>query len=252
MLLPWPGNNLYRLWVNLSLTFGLTNPGSTALNGGGWSIGIEMVFYLFFPIIIIFTRQSVAALLALTAFAVPLMVMFVNITLAGHASMLEPDIWAKYTQPVAFFGYFAAGMLLGAIYVAMPALKGTVYSAGLIIAGLIPFFFIKTQTTLGLLTGPTGLILMSATMAIVAGATFLPEPKGATRRFCIWLGTLSYPIYLIHPLAGQLVHWILHNGFARMVSVFVLTIVLSIIVNRLIEKPMRETGRKFASRMAAS
>lgn len=105
---PWHWKT--SLPLNLTLTFGLWNPGGTSLVGGGWSIGIEMVFYLMFPAILVFP---------FTAFFVsaPLAVIFNNVTLAGHSSMLEPGVWSAYTQPIAFLVYFAAGCAIGKLYV---------------------------------------------------------------------------------------------------------------------------------------
>ena len=40
------------LLLNVTLTFGLVNPGATSTVVGGWSIGIEVVFYALFPLIV--------------------------------------------------------------------------------------------------------------------------------------------------------------------------------------------------------
>ena len=190
----WPGEMTYRMVLNLTLTFGLANAGSTALPGGGWSIGIEMVFYTLFPIIMILAGRSLLALAAMTVVSVYLMHKFINITLAGPYTEMNADNWERYVQPIAFFGYFAFGMLLAAVYLRFQHLKGNaVLAVTLIVVGLIPFLTIRTNTTLQLLTGTKGLILMTATMVIVAGAAFLPEPRGLVRRAAIWLGVMSYP-----------------------------------------------------------
>lgn len=108
--------------MNLALAFGFTNPGSTSMLTGGWSIGIEMVFYLCLPLLTLIGTGSLRRLTILSLISVVSMVAFVNATLAGHPTMRE--VWVDYTQPWAFFGYFAVGCLLGEIYLRRPDAKG--------------------------------------------------------------------------------------------------------------------------------
>lgn len=201
-----------------------------------------MVFYLFFPLILAFCRGSVLRLCVLTVFSTVIALLFINITLRGHQSMLEGNVWESYTQPVAFFGYFSFGCLLSALYVHRPQLKGNVFSFVLIGIGLLPFLLVRTSTTLQLLTGVKGVLLMSGTLLVIAGAAFLPEPRGWLRTLANWLGQMSYSIYLIHLVVWMAVSSWFPLGAMNVVTVIAVTFMLSMIVNRYVEQPFIKLG----------
>lgn len=197
LLLYWPGWSILPL--NLTLTFGFANPGSTSMIMGGWSIGIEMVFYVLLPFIVILTRGRLLLLGALTLGSIWLMVVFLNTVLAGYPTM--EGVWPAYTQPVAFFGYFAFGCLVGEVYLRNHAvLKGRAFWPFILLLALVPLFVVHVETLTELLKGWTGLLLMSTTMAAITAAAFCAEPKGHLLFAARWLGRLSYSIYLLHPI----------------------------------------------------
>ncbi len=225
-----------RVLLNLSLMFGFANPGVESMVMGGWSIGIEIVFYLMFPFIIILTKRSLLLLGFLTGFSILIMVGFVNTTLAGHLAMKE--VWPSYTQPMAFFGYFAFGCLLGEVYLRHHGvLKGRRLSVFLLGIALIPFFLFRANNPTDYLKGSPGLLLMGSTMLVVAATAFTKEPEGVLHQFAKWAGKLSYPIYLLHPIIYLGVVRDLGNGAVTRIAItIVLTTALSVVVHEKIEK----------------
>jgi peptidoglycan/LPS O-acetylase OafA/YrhL len=85
---------------------------------GGWSIGIEMVFYVLLPFVVMM-RPSPKALIIASAIVMVFSLAFVNFTLLGHQAF-DADLWSAYTQPAAFAGYFVAGNAIGAFYNSAP------------------------------------------------------------------------------------------------------------------------------------
>lgn len=247
LLQPSPSSILYLLAVNASLTFGFANPGSSSLLTGGWSIGIEFVFYLIFPFMLIVSgstkRLGIVALASIVVSAA-----FANRTL-GMAQNMTADLWLAYTQPLAFFGYFAAGVFIAAIYVKNPQLKGgTTLPWVILIVGALPFVTIGPQPALNLLTGYRGACLMIGTILIVAAVTFMKEPSGRLASFARLMGALSYPVYLLHPLVYTYLQRFSFSGsFARLTVTVVTTVVLSLVVHRLIERPGRALGKRISS-----
>lgn len=232
----------YKVVWSASLLFGFANPGSASLLMGGWSIGIEMVFYLLLPFIA-WTLRSMAALSLATVAALAFSAAFVNFTLQDQQSF-DAALWSAYTQPAAFFGYFMAGILLAGLFVAFPT-KGRFWPVLVLVAALVPFLLIEATHPIELLVGWRGLALTAATIAFVGGAVYLREPAGHARRLARTIGALSYPIYLLHPLAYLAVGKLgIVAAWPRLLAATCLTILLSLLVQRLLEAPARAFGRR--------
>jgi peptidoglycan/LPS O-acetylase OafA/YrhL len=247
LLLPHPADLWYRAFLNFTLLFGFANPGATSLVGGGWSIGIELVFYVLFPVIIAAAGASLPRLGALAGVATVAMIWFANHALADHPTMAT--VWAAYTQPIAFFGYFAAGCLIGELFLRYGArLKGHPAALPLAALALTPFVVVHADYPTGLLTGWTGVVLTASTIGFVAAVAFMAEPRGGLRVVADWFGRLSYPVYLLHGLVHYL---LLTSGLGgpafRIAAATVLTVALATLSNRFLEEPARRFGRAKAA-----
>lgn len=238
LLVDVPANALTVIPLNMSLAFGFGNPGSASLLTGGWSIGIEMVFYLCLPLLALVCARSLRRLTILSVISVVLMTAFVNTTLAGHPTMR--DVWVAYTQPMAFFGYFAFGCLLGEVYLRRSDLKGRKHWFWLLALGLFWFASLPAETSNGLLMGWTGFQLMIATMMTVAACVFLPEPNGLGKTVGTWLGRLSYSSYLLHPiLYVGIAQSSFTSSYTRILFTVLATILMGIAVHFWIEQRFR-------------
>lgn len=154
-----------------------------------------------------------------------------------------------YTQPAAFFGYFAAGCLVAELYLRHSArLKGRAVFILLAAAALIPFALVRPETARDILVGGTGVTLMACTIVLITATAFISEPSGRLRQPAYWLGRLSYPIYLYHPV----VYWALAlakvGGPGLRISLtLALTLALSYLTNVLVEEPCRRFGQRLAA-----
>lgn len=92
-----------QIILNLTGAFGFVLPGATSIATGGWSIGIEVVFYCAFPLLV---RVSTLWLAVLTVTATAVRLIYT----APLADPLAAD-WVVYTQPQSFACFFLAGML---------------------------------------------------------------------------------------------------------------------------------------------
>lgn len=232
------GTSIGTFLLNVSLLFGFANPGSTSMVMGGWSIGIEVVFYIAFPAIVVLSRGRLEVLAALAIFSTGMMVHFANATLKGSTEMTGP-LWQAYTQPISFFGYFAFGCLIGEAYIRYHRrLKGRREWWVVLLLALLPFAVVRVDHPTDLLQGWVGVLLMSCTIATVAATAFIKEPEGRTLQMATWLGTLSYPVYLLHPIVySGIVTPIFDNALTRILLTVLATVALSIVVHRWIEKP---------------
>jgi exopolysaccharide production protein ExoZ len=237
-----------RLASNVSLLFGFANPGTSSLVTGGWSIGIEMVFYLLLPVILAVAGGSLRRMAIVAAVVSLLQILFVNSVLGGFAEM-SGEAWSAYVQPLSFAGYFVAGCLLAEVFRRAPALKGSPVAWGVCAVAIVPFFFSPT-TPIEMLTGWIGLGLSLAVCLFVAGAVWLPEPRVALlATVARWLGAVSYAVYLLHPIVYQMVDKAAHGPTAIFATYFG-TFVLATLVSRFIELPGRALGRRVALQAA--
>lgn len=238
------------LMLNALLAFGFANPGATSIVTGGWSIGIEMVFYIIFPGILAIAAGRVARLAFITACAFALQFAFINLLYTSG----QFD-WARYTQPAAFIGYFTAGCLLGELFGRFSFLKGSRWWFAAALLALIPFVTANVDASVQLLVGWQGALLAVATVGLVVAAAFIPEPNRLFQPVAEWLGRMSYPIYLIHPLAyiGSLETIPSLSSTSRVLLAAAITVAFSEAVNRMIEQPaIRYSKRLMMARGAAS
>jgi peptidoglycan/LPS O-acetylase OafA/YrhL len=91
--------------LNLTGAFGFVEPGRTSIPSGGWSIGIEAVFYALFPILV---RCSTRVIAAIALGSVALRWVYV-----GGLWFIPFDdaTWVSYTAMPSFLVFFALGML---------------------------------------------------------------------------------------------------------------------------------------------
>lgn len=228
--------------VSSSLMFGLGNPGTNSLVLGGWSLGIELVFYLMFPFMLAFAFSrywlAVALLLALVQAS------FIH--LVFHQ---RPDFraaWDLYTQPLAFVAYFFAGCVIGRSMlskVAPPAWA----SAALAAASAAGILFLSGPTAVDTLTGWRGALLMVMAVALVFAAAQYRPRTSWQRALCIWAGEISYGTYLLHPLMYTAFQKVLPSiGFLpTLLLTLASTLVAAWLIEKYFEWPMRLAAKKW-------
>jgi peptidoglycan/LPS O-acetylase OafA/YrhL len=178
----------YNLVQNASMLFGLGNPGANSLVIGGWSIGIEFVYYLMFPLLLSLSQSAwrwwIAGLVSAAQIA------FVN---QAVGASLEAS-WSTYTQPLAFMAYFYVGCLIGSRVLEGNVSKG---SGILFLAVLAAILFGSGPDAAATLTDVRGVLLFLLTLLTVHFAAGLRLPRGLAS----FMGDISYGTYLFHPFA---------------------------------------------------
>ena len=226
----------------------------------GWSLGIEAVYYLTFPLLMLVALRSSRAGTGLLFLLLALQAAWIHFT-AG-----APDGYAAnavaYHQVPAFAGYFMGGCLLGLARRAghMPVLAPAPAIAGLL-GGMVMLWLLNPQQAGDELLGWRGIASCATCFALtwVSGGLDLQRGKA---RIAASLGDSTYGLYLMHPLVYFGLVWVLFPRMglqpptqwemgSRLVlaaAVISIAFVLAILSERYFEHPLREWSKRRARR----
>jgi exopolysaccharide production protein ExoZ len=186
----------------LFLPYARTNGELSPLNGVGWTLNYEMLFYAVFAIAVCLSRRGAVAAIAL---------LFAAMVLVGLRFGPLPNPFAFWCEPLIL--EFVLGMLVAVAlregWRLPPWLAHGIILAGLAIFLLEEHFAPATSRVLawGL---PSALVVAGLTLN--AGSRGVRHPGLLARTFG-FLGAASYAIYLVHPFALAAPR-LLHFGLA--------------------------------------
>jgi peptidoglycan/LPS O-acetylase OafA/YrhL len=210
-----------------------------------WSVSIEEQFYLLWPLLLTLAGRHRLGLVVLM-----LAISFGSRLALVHAGTAHPGIWCN---TLARLDPIAAGALVAFVLEGRRPGLGRSTSVLLGVGGL---FLTHGAAHFGDFAGPNSLftypaVAMGATACLVAtlglGATWLENPIG---RFLVWLGKVSFGLYVFHVfalgLSSQLdVHGIL-GVILRTTVAFVVTVLLAAISYRWLEAPFLKLKSRFS------
>ena len=222
-----------HLIVNITIIPGIIRSDAFMANGA-WSIGNELFFYLFFPILFFLNKKNQAY------FIVALAIIFAAFVLFTF-KLIDPTInlgfqWSYYVNPFNQFFYFAIGIFIATLPKATGWLKKAApFLICLLIAG-ISLYPAKGEPVV-LVTGITRLAISTLVILLcyvfyISDFNFLPD---LVKKFLKYLGDTSYSIYLVHPL----IYLILNSLSDRYLHlnpymIIGLTVVLTLVVSKLV------------------
>jgi len=185
-----------RLALNATFAFGLHDPALWALLIGGWSLGIEFIYYLAFPLLLLVLPR--ARLCALVAVALSLVQwLWIDRTAGSAAGYAASSV--AYHQVPAFAAYFFGGCVIGHW---RRWAGGTIRESMGVLAwaamGLLLFLLNPARQGDELL-GARGVVLFVACFAIVH-ASGRVSVSARLEPVARWLGDITYGCYLLHPL----------------------------------------------------
>lgn len=255
----WMDHLPMNLALNASFTFGLFDPATSSLLIGGWSLGIEFVFYLLMPLF--------AWALTRTRGRWFLLAVLVGVQAAWVLSTVGETGLAKvsvaYHQVPAFSAYFFAGCLIG--HARRQAPPAAPLGRGLAVWALITALLLACVPDVPgqELVEWRGLLLPLACVFTVwaSGAVRVPQ---RLRGVSAWLGDITYGTYLLHPLLLFALSWFVLPRFtatpieslstpARVLIVLgvgMLACLLAAASERWFERPFRQSGRRLVQRVA--
>lgn len=241
-----PGATPLSLWLNGTLTFGLYHP-NYALVVGGWSIGIEYVFYLAFPLLV-WAAARYKPFLALAALALLALSMHYTFFTVPQASRAGEQNFHQYVQVGNQAFLFFLGGLVAQVRARCPW-RLTARSFGLLAVALALAFTLKYRNFYDhfeIMQGLPRYYFASLCFGLVALFAFRDFRPSALKRVGVFLGEISYSVYLLHPFAVEAIkHWApkrMPIGLAFGLGLAA-TLLLATVTHRLIEKPAMNLGK---------
>lgn len=253
----WVPGGAGLLALNASFLFGAFTPAVTALGIGGWSLGIEFMFYLAMPLIVRVLplatwRLPVLALLVVVQWTwIDRTVGSMGLAAASHA----------YHQVPAFAAYFFVGCLIGrARRHAGPVLD---LRWGLMTWTAMALLLLACAPAVsgGELVGWRGVLLPLACVVLVWASGRVKVPDRASLG-AQWLGDITYGTYLLHPMLFFGFAWFVLprwtsasveslpavGRLAILAAVVILSCLLAAASERHFERPLRAAGRRLFTR----
>ena len=245
-----PGATPRMLVLNGTLTFGLFHP-NFSLVLGGWSIGIEYVFYLAFPLLV-WAAARFRPFLGLAALALLALSMHYTLFTVPQASRVGEQNFHQYVQVGNHAFLLFLGGLVAQARVRCPW-RLTALSFGILAVALGLAFTLKYrnfQDHFVVMQGLPRYYFASLCLGLVAIFAFREFRPSRLKQAGVFLGEISYSVYLLHPFAVEGVKrfvptWHPVAGFTLGL---VATLVLATLAHRWIERPAMDLGKRLTRR----
>lgn len=231
-----PLPDVTTILLNVSLLFGFTGAAATSLVTGGWSIGIEVLFYAMFPLLLAVMSSRLMFPMLFIAFIVQHG--YINATLGGVDTL--SDAWVIYTQPVSFIFYFVAG--IGIARASTQTITPRAWYWPILGLLFITLAVFSVADKVDSLTGMIGAGLSLLAVGIAFVSTRLPL-QGAGLRIGKLIGDASFGVYLIHPFVYGITQSIfpVMKSYPLLAAAYTLAVsgAAALVVDRWYERPIR-------------
>ncbi len=210
---------------------------------GGWSISCEAMFYLAFPILMMKVRSvRESSIFLLFTIVGSLITMGLILKLGARG---DPTIRSySYLNPIGQAPAFAFGFL---VYFVFHSVRNRKISH--LISPIVVLSSLMTLVVLSGIGGPLARFHMIAdgVLAILTLSVALSPPRWLVNPWTAYVGRISYSVYVIHfgviGVIGRLFKDSVAAAPIAYLAIFAISIALSGLSYRFIERPMIRFGR---------
>ncbi len=232
--------------LNFTGLFSLYHWGDTICYGA-WSIGNELVFYLFFPLFVFISKWSKPMFAALSCVLV-LIFLWYTFRVMDSSKPLTVEYWVPFINPLNQVPLFLGGYLIG--YFTKKLVIPLNVTLPLIVLSILAFLYYPVAGDAMLLVSGFNrvvftLICLLLCFAVYKSGVRLPGPLHAVFGT---LGEISYSVYLLHPLSAYIFPRLFRGSFphaslAGLCGGFAFAILLSFFLYRFFELPFMKLGK---------
>ena len=254
---PWSRPLTAGVVMSHLLMEGIGQPQSIDLDGPIWSLIIEMRVSLIFPLLVLYIRRF-----GLAGVAVALVVAFVCAKSQAALGDNSPFVGESLAGTLLLTGRYIVMFLLGVMLAARldriretflrgsPKLHAMIFSVMVCVVcvWMVLAYTKAVQAHLGYVDVFWGVFTLYLIVACVAFPKVAAMLSG---RVCLWLGDISYSLYLIHlPVLMSMLY--LLYGHVSLIWIIALSFPAMLIAGHfmhyLIERPSMKLGRKLTRR----
>lgn len=242
-------NSLKTLLLNITGLFSIFDRGNYLVTGA-WSIANELIFYLFFPLLIFLCNRYIKIFWIISILSLFIMYYF-NCYILDEKSPLA-DNWYYYIHPFNQIYLFIIGIIIGYYYTTIKRLK---YSILFPIIGILIFIFYPIEGNIvKLITDSNRIIFSLASTLIVMGAfanytyirtymrTYIYEYMHYILKI---IGEISYGIYMLHIILYNIISKLsLLSTKYNLILATLFTLFFSYISYQYFEKYFIKLGKK--------
>ena len=227
--------DFYAIIANIFLVFGFVQPSNSPVIGG-WSIGIEVVYYIIFPLLILLLKNRWYILLFSALFTA-----WITMKVSGFGN-LEAG-WSWYVHPANHLIFFVIGVYsrLGEQFLRDRSVVFDRVLAIGCVAGIVMCAY-KGLTEFEAVTGVMRFVLVILSSVLVLSASRL-RFRGVLGMTSGALGGLSYPLYLFHPLAYFAFTGLaggVENSASWLPALFIGATLVAMLADRFVDRPLQK------------
>ncbi|NDK57039.1 acyltransferase family protein [Pontibacter fetidus] len=237
-----------RIVLNFTGLFGFVN-WDEPIGVGVWSIGNELVFYLFFPVFLFAAKYSRWAFALECLLIVAIAIYFAFYSIDDAAPLAQE--WRDYVNPFNQIFLFLGGVAIGYFtkYKQLPSLPLVLL---LIMAVAVFTYYPADGNTITLVTDWNRFIFAGTCLAVCFAMYKLPLTLPNVLHVPLHtLGEISYAVYLLHPLVHKVVKYLakqLHfSPWVTILLAIAITLILSYLVYQYYEKRFIRLGQKVSA-----
>jgi peptidoglycan/LPS O-acetylase OafA/YrhL len=224
---------------------------------GGWSVGVEMIFYLFVPLLFLKIKnitQAVNLFIIVSILRYILLLFLRNITPIAHR-----EVWESYLY---FFlpnqlPVFTLGIVLYFIIVEKQTISDISYKSVLLISS-----FILLSLSTGINVMFPNITLFGIGFMLLAIGLSKGKNKFLINPLLIHIGKISYSMYLVHfavlhvmqkVMRKLFIIYPIENVYANFtimyLSVIIITVIISTVTYNRIEIPFQNLGKRLIKKV---